>query len=57
MGNKGSMDREDGPGFADAKADNIIRGSYMLLCTFCRAPTYMVMMVSGQTVSRPFLSL
>ena len=40
MGNQGSMDREDGPDFADAKADNIIRGPYMSLCSFCRAPTH-----------------
>ena len=39
MGNQGSMDSEDGPGFADANADNIIRGPYMSLCSFCRAPT------------------
>ena len=39
MGNQVSMDSEDGPGFADAKADNIIRGPYMSLCSFCRAPT------------------
>ena len=39
MGNQGSMDSEDGPGFAGAKADNIIRGLYMSLCMFCRAPT------------------
>ena len=26
MGNQVSMDSEDGPGFGDAKADNIIRG-------------------------------
>ena len=39
MGNQGSIDSEDGPGFADAKADNTIRGPYMSLCSFCRAPT------------------
>ena len=39
MGNQGSMDSEDGPGFTDAKADIIIRGPYRLLCSFCRAPT------------------
>ena len=38
MGNQVSMDSEDGPGFADAKADDIIRGPYMSLCSFCRAP-------------------
>ena len=36
MGNQGSMDCEDGPGFADAKADYKIRGQYMSLCLFCR---------------------
>ena len=41
MGNQGSMNSEDGPGFADANADNIIRGPYMSLCTFYRAPTQM----------------
>ena len=39
MGNQGSMNSEDGPGFADARVDKIIRGPYMSLCTFCRAPT------------------
>ena len=39
MHNQGSMDSQDGPGFADAKADNIIPGPYMSLSSFCRAPT------------------
>ena len=36
MGNQVSMESEDGPGFADAKTDDIIRGPYMSLCSFCR---------------------
>ena len=39
MGSQGSMDSEDPPGFADAKADYIIIGPYMSLCSLCRAPT------------------